>query len=840
MIRTDANLLPWCGTQGDSKVAVLTWDVGHNPLGRAFILADLLRDEFDVEIWGTQFERYGVRLWKPLRDATLPLHVVEGTSFPDHLAVMEAAAKRIDADAIWVSKPRLPSYALGILAKEHRTRPLVLDIDDHELAFFGVEDELDHRQIHRRRRSDLADPFGQSWTQVCEGLVGAADAITTSNEALQQRYGGLLVPHARDERVFDPERYDRDEARQRLGVAPSDRLLLFGGTARAHKGLIAALEALDQLGDERCRLGIFGTDELRRRNIPESLRRWVLPIPAPRFDDLPSVVVAADLACVLQDANHAVSRYQMPAKLVDALAMSVPCVVSDVPPLRGLIDHDVVHVVDGSAPLAGQLAAILDGGDEVEDRARRGRDLFLEQFSYAAVRPAVTGLFGEVLDDPQPLHRDHQELIATMRRLYGGDGQRPTANRRVPGRSRGANRGEEYDLVMFWKQNDSGIYGRRQDMFLAQLERSGRFRTIVHFDRPITPEGLVLLALRAVQHHRDQSRLVFAQTLGRLLGRGRGPIVHRHTYLYAGRRSARLGFPSRQRYAEYVESVLRRHGIGDRPTVFWVHPTDYDSPFILDALDPDVVVADVVDDDRVWHPEGSRLRDRIERNHEAILGRSDVVLANCVPVAERMRSYARHVHVVPNGLELLPEADPGVRPRELRHLRGPIVGYAGNLSSRLDIDLLDAVVGNNPQWNFVFVGSAHADRSILRLDVHRNVHFLGARRFDEVRHVVEHFDVGLIPHLDDEMTRSMNPLKAFVYAAAGVPIVATPVSNLDELSSLISVAEGPGPFADAIALALGRGRSAVDREALTPHTWENRASVVLGLIDDAMGVVPHA
>ena len=44
-----------------------------------------------------------------------------------------------------------------------------------------------------------------------------------------------------------------------------------------------------------------------------------------------------------------------------------------------------------------------------------------------------------------------------------------------------------YDLVVFWKQNDTGIYGRRQDMFLKYLARSGRVPSIVHFDHPMTP-----------------------------------------------------------------------------------------------------------------------------------------------------------------------------------------------------------------------------------------------------------------------------------------------------------------------------------------------------------------
>ena len=105
----------------------------------------------------------------------------------------------------------------------------------------------------------------------------------------------------------------------------------------------------------------------------------------------------------------------------------------------------------------------------------------------------------------------------------------------------------------------------------------------------------------------------------------------------------------------------------------------------------------------------------------------------------------------------------------------------------------------------MFVGSAHLDQSILRLDRHPNVHFVGVKPYDEAQRFVEHFDVALIPHLDNEMTRSMNPLKAFVYCAAGVPVVSTPIANLDELADLITVAEGPDGFIDAIEEALTTG-----------------------------------
>ena len=51
----------------------------------------------------------------------------------------------------------------------------------------------------------------------------------------------------------------------------------------------------------------------------------------------------------------------------------------------------------------------------------------------------------------------------------------------------------------------------------------------------------------------------------------------------------------------------------------------------------------------------------------------------------------------------------------------------------------------------------------------------------------------------------MNPLKAFVYCAEGVPVVSTPIANLYELGDLITVAKGVDGFIDAIEDALGGG-----------------------------------
>ncbi len=136
----------------------------------------------------------------------------------------------------------------------------------------------------------------------------------------------------------------------------------------------------------------------------------------------------------------------------------------------------------------------------------------------------------------------------------------------------------------------------------------------------------------------------------------------------------------------------------------------------------------------------------------------------------------------------------------------------------------------------MFVGSAHLDQTILRLDRHPNVHFVGVKPYEEAKRFIRYFDVALIPHLDNEMTRSMNPLKAFVYCAEGVPVVSTPIANMYELGDLITVAKGVDGFIDAIEDALAAERQELDVDALAPHTWERRVEQVMRLIDEAAGV----
>ena len=239
------------------KVAVIAWDVGHNPYGRAYLLAETLSRRYEVSLVGFQFPRFGDAVWPPLRDAHIKPLIVPGCDFPAFQYALDGLVPRIDADVIIACKARLPALQLGLMLKAARNRPLLVDIDDYELSFF--ENRTPLVDLTQAMPESLTVPFEESWTRHAETLLRYADAVIVSNAALAAKFGGVEVPHARDETRFDPARFSRTKARRRLGLRPWHRIVLFVGTPRPHKGLGEVLAALKACRARNARLVVVGT-----------------------------------------------------------------------------------------------------------------------------------------------------------------------------------------------------------------------------------------------------------------------------------------------------------------------------------------------------------------------------------------------------------------------------------------------------------------------------------------------------------------------------------------------------------------------------------------------------
>jgi glycosyltransferase involved in cell wall biosynthesis len=379
------------------------------------MLADILRRRYRVELVGPMFKKEAVGVWPPLREVDLPIRILSGGKLPEFLKSAERFVARLDADLVYVSKPRLPSLAVGMLAKEIHGVPVVIDVDDREIAFPDVSPRSVKDLRAAGQFKELRRPLSSTWTAVCDRLVEGADGVTVASPQLQATYGGVIVPHARDERVFDPSLYDRAVSRARLGFVDRDKVVLFVGSPRAHKGVVETACAVRALSDPHTKFCVLGSAtsamaaKLREAG-GSALSMW----PDQPFARLPETVLAGDLVCLLQDTSSEVARYQMPAKLTDALAMGTPVVASGAAPLIDLNRRGVLALVDRDS-LSSCLSTLLEDPGGLRTQAAAGRNLFLAEYSYAATLPRLEAVVEQAMAASPRVPHSWVELLAFVR-----------------------------------------------------------------------------------------------------------------------------------------------------------------------------------------------------------------------------------------------------------------------------------------------------------------------------------------------------------------------------------------------------------------------------------------
>jgi glycosyltransferase involved in cell wall biosynthesis len=832
------------GAANPLKVAVVAWDMAHNPVGRAFLLADMAAKRHDAELVGPTFAFYGGRIWPPIADGKLPMRSFPATDLKSFLTGAIELARNTRCDVVHVGKPRLPSLVLGALIRHFNDCPMVVDIDDHELAFTKSNAPASIEEIRsavRDNPQELASPYSELWTRFGETLVTEGELVTVSNVALRRRFGGITVRHGRDERVFDPALYDRRAVRAEYGFKDADRVILFLGTPRPHKGIFDIADALERLGDDRLVLCIIGTvTDKRTANRFASYKKARISLnPDQPWKRLPELVNLADAVAILQDPSEPISQYQIPAKLTDALAMDVPVLARAVPPLLDLALANAFEVVTDDASLDAALrrvaAAPARGG------GKGTRSYFLSELSYEVNAARLdlaysTARRGQLVEPHlfEQTFRILEELSGVaLPRLVA---QKPRQELRAP-----LVKGERpRDLVFLWKQNDSDVYGRRSDMLAKYMLETGRVRRIIHLDRPISVVDLERQAELAAGEAAHQGSLVYVNTVKRILRTADAPDFIRRTFLHrAGPRAARA-FGQELRpasaYPDFVREVLAEVGCDEAP-MLWVSPVIFEYPEVADAVRPGFVVADLIDDQRTFPGSSEAYTRQIERAYQTILTEADTVFSNCAPVRDAFASLRPDIHVVPNGAEILPDVESWGMPPELRGLPRPIIGYVGNMRDRVDLELIEAVARRYPHGSIALVGSAHGRPEVAEMSARcPNIHLLGVRPYETALRIMRGFDVAMIPHLKSDQSDRMNPLKLYVYFAVGVPVVTTDVANIQDIGPYVSVAASQKEFIAAIDATLaGRGPKvdpATRAAVLNDVSWETRVNQIWRVLEE--------
>jgi glycosyltransferase involved in cell wall biosynthesis len=248
-------------------------------------------------------------------------------------------------------------------------------------------------------------------------------AMTMSRRLQYPRARISVVPRGRDPSTLGRRtRERRSAARAELGATSEDVIVLAVGRQEPQKALDSLVGALGRVREAipRARLVIAGREGAATDAIQSSIAslgadRWVTLLG--ERTDVPELLCAADVFVLPS------RREGMPGSVIEAMALEVPVVASDLPQVREVTGSDAALLaeVDDAEQFAGAISSCIDDPDAAQRRVALAYRRFLDQFTIDRTAHQMVAFYHETLSQPRRRWRaKEKQLLFTGEREGGG------------------------------------------------------------------------------------------------------------------------------------------------------------------------------------------------------------------------------------------------------------------------------------------------------------------------------------------------------------------------------------------------------------------------------------
>jgi glycosyltransferase involved in cell wall biosynthesis len=225
----------------------------------------------------------------------------------------------------------------------------------------------------------------------------------------------------------------------------------------------------------------------------------------------------------------------------------------------------------------------------------------------------------------------------------------------------------------------------------------------------------------------------------------------------------------------------------------------------------------------------------------------DLVIASSLNLKRKSDQLNPHSYFVPHAVNFdlfsMARSPETAVPPEIAQLPKPVIGYIGMFYPNLiDVDCVE-YSARKSGYSFVFIGKKLGRFSLSRLERLDNVHFLGFKEPTELAGYLKGMDVCIMPRVKSELLEAVFPLKLFEYLAAGKPVVATKTDELCSYEHLISLANTPEEFLEAIDRELRDDtpeKITARVEAAKANTWDVRVEALSALVEKHLKEEKHS
>jgi len=266
----------------------------------------------------------------------------------------------------------------------------------------------------------------------------------------------------------------------------------------------------------------------------------------------------------------------------------------------------------------------------------------------------------------------------------------------------------------------------------------------------------------------------------------------------------------------------------------------YYTPMALqfsDHLTPTMTVYDCMDELSAFKFAPAALKE-LEKD---LLNRADLVFTGGVSLYEFKKQQHHNIYPFPSSIDYnhfhQARNAGSEEPEDQRSIPHPRIGFYGVVDERFDIELLDKVSEQRPDWQFVILGPVvKIDPAVLPR--RSNVHYLGGKSYKELPAYLSGWDIAMIPFARNESTRFISPTKTPEYLAAGKPVISTSIKDVVDpygKNKLVSIADTADEFiAAAERILQDRDNQTWLQEVdafLANNSWDNTWAAMMQLMN---------
>jgi hypothetical protein len=444
-----------------------------------------------------------------------------------------------------------------------------------------------------------------------------------------------------------------------------------------------------------------------------------------------------------QKDETSITKYQISSKIADSLSINKPVLVPYSTSVKDLSEIDGIYIFD-------------------------------EENFYQKLKEAIKNQKEIKLNKIFTLSYNYQQFLK-LEKISQKQSKEDIFRFPLISSIKGTKKSPTPTLVLFWKQLDSSIYGRRVD----QIARSYKKANQSH--RVIILETLNTKQIEEYETNRDFFISDDAMVLERYRAKKNNLVIDgiEHRVVI-----------SDNNYKENLKEFLLINNILPTNSIMILFPILNRFETLLNTIDGYKTIVDVVDNQLGW---STKYPEHIIKQYISLTKLNHTVVFNS---KNNQEFFYKHNLLNPNQKNMIIEnwyeVPSSYTNNHLdKNSKETKLLYSGNMNDRIDWNLLENLLKNLPKNTTLYL-IGNAQRAFEKVkylaDRYKNCIYLGPLDERSLIGFVDSCHLAIMPHTIESTSLYMNPLKLHMYHAIGIECVSSDIPGLEKKFENLSIA----------------------------------------------------